>query len=222
MFDSVCRLSVRTAAVAERAGDDAAPGHRRCEEPGVAGDGSELGVGPGPARPMAVHAQDDRVGRRSVGILPVPDARGRGLEMFDFETDLLQVCGIGAANAEVCDIKVQRILTPRLGLAYRPTDDTVHSRRLLTEPAERQRDYPSRRHRAAFPRPSSTDQRTGYLHTSRLVDDRCPACAPAGSVVGRGPAPAGTGVTTLEEEFKRGTITSWNVTAQKLFRILSA
>ena len=29
--------------------------------------------------------------------------------------------------------------------------------------------------------------------------------------------PAGAGVTTLDEEFVRGTITSWNVTAQKLF-----
>ena len=46
--------------------------------------------------------------------------------MFDFNTNQLQVCNIGAANAKVCDIKVQKdLFTPRLGLAYRPTDDTV-------------------------------------------------------------------------------------------------
>ena len=50
----------------------------------------------------------------------------RGLEMFDFTTNLLQVCGIGAANPDVCNIKVQKdLFTPRLGWAYRPTDDTV-------------------------------------------------------------------------------------------------
>ena len=66
----------------------------------------------------------------SVGVrweyYPFPTRADRGLEMFDFTTNLLQVCGIGAANPEVCDIKVQKdLFTPRLGLAYRPTEDTV-------------------------------------------------------------------------------------------------
>ncbi len=66
----------------------------------------------------------------SVGVrweyYPFPTRTDRGLEMFDFNTNLLQVCGIGAANPQVCDIKVQKdLFTPRLGLAYRPTDDTV-------------------------------------------------------------------------------------------------
>ena len=66
----------------------------------------------------------------SVGVrweyYPFPTRTDRGLEMFDFTTNLLQVCGIGAANAQVCDIKVQKdLFTPRLGLAYRPTEDTV-------------------------------------------------------------------------------------------------
>ena len=57
---------------------------------------------------------------------PFPVRTDRGLEMFDFQSNLLQVCGIGAANPQVCDIKVQNdLFTPRLGWAYRPTDDTV-------------------------------------------------------------------------------------------------
>ena len=56
----------------------------------------------------------------SVGVrweyYPFPTRTDRGLEMFDFTTNLLQVCGIGAANAQVCDIKVQKdLFTPRLG-----------------------------------------------------------------------------------------------------------
>ena len=66
----------------------------------------------------------------SVGVrweyYPFPTRTDRGLEMFDFTSNLLQVCGIGAANPQVCDIKVQKdLFTPRLGWAYRPTDDTV-------------------------------------------------------------------------------------------------
>jgi hypothetical protein len=57
---------------------------------------------------------------------PFPTRTDRGLEMFDFTTNLLQVCGLGAANPEVCNIKVQKdLFTPRLGWAYRPTEDTV-------------------------------------------------------------------------------------------------
>ena len=61
----------------------------------------------------------------SIGIrweyYPFPTRTDRGLEMFDFTTNLLQVCGIGAANPQVCDIKVQKdLFTPRLtgGLNY--------------------------------------------------------------------------------------------------------
>src|SRR5262245_65146233 len=50
----------------------------------------------------------------------------RGLEVFDFGTNRLQICGVSGANAQVCDIKVQKdLFTPRVGWAYRPTEKTV-------------------------------------------------------------------------------------------------
>ena len=89
----------------------------------------------------------------SVGVrweyYPFPTRTDRGLEMFDFTTNLLQVCGIGAANPQVCDIKVQKdLFTPRLGLGVPADRRYGHSRRLLPQPAKRQRDYPRGRHRA--------------------------------------------------------------------------
>ena len=159
----------------------------------------------------------------SVGIrweyYPFPTRTDRGLEMFDFTSNLLQVCGIGAANPQVCDIKVQKdLFTPRLGWAYRPTDDTVI--------------------RVGFSRNPQSDNavtRVGGIAQAfpqiiQITESGPNTFTPVGSVstgVPLVPAldlspgvvrlPAGAGVTTLEGEFIRGTITSWNVSAQKLF-----
>ncbi len=159
----------------------------------------------------------------SVGVrweyYPFPTRTDRGLEMFDFNTNLLQVCGIGAANPQVCDIKVQKdLFTPRLGLAYRPTDDTVI--------------------RVGFSRNPQSDNavtRVGGIAQAfpqiiQITESGPNTFTPVGSITTGVPLvpaldlspgvvrlPAGAGVTTLEGDFIRGTITSWNVTAQKLF-----
>ena len=159
----------------------------------------------------------------SVGVrweyYPFPTRTDRGLEMFDFATNLLQVCGIGAANAEVCDIKVQKdLFTPRLGLAYRPTEDTVF--------------------RVGFSRNPQSDNaisRVGgiaqaFPQVIQITQNGVNTFTPVGSLSQGVPIvpeldlssgvvrlPSGAGVTTLNKEFVRGTITSWNVTAQKLF-----
>jgi len=159
----------------------------------------------------------------SVGVrweyYPFPTRTDRGLEMFDFNTNLLQVCGIGAANPQVCDIKVQKdLFTPRLGLAYRPTDSTVL--------------------RVGFSRNPQSDNavtRVGGIAQAfpqiiQITESGPNTFTPVGSITTGVPLvpaldlspgvvrlPAGAGVTTLEGDFIRGTITSWNVTAQKLF-----
>ena len=159
----------------------------------------------------------------SVGVrweyYPFPTRTDRGLEMFDFTTNLLQVCGIGAANAQVCDIKVQKdLFTPRLGWAYRPTEDTVI--------------------RVGFSRNPQSDNaitRVGGIAQAfpqiiQITESGPNTFTPVGSLAAGVPLvpaldlstgvvrlPAGAGVTTLEGEFVRGTITSWNVTVQKLF-----
>src|SRR6266511_2979676 len=66
----------------------------------------------------------------SVGVrweyYPFPNRADSDLEIFDFATNRIQMCGLAGANAQVCDIRVQKdLFTPRLGWAYRPTEDTV-------------------------------------------------------------------------------------------------
>ena len=111
----------------------------------------------------------------SVGVrweyYPFPTRTDRGLEMFDFNTNLLQVCGIGAANAQVCDIKVQKdLFTPRLGLAYRPTEDSVirvgFSRNPQSDNAISAVSAASRRHSRRSSRSPSLD-RTPSLRWAR-------------------------------------------------------
>ena len=76
---------------------------------------------------MAGEPEDDRLARPALGVAyPYPRRADRGLEVFDFATNLVQECGVAGSNAQVCDIKVQKgLFTPRLGFAYRPTESTV-------------------------------------------------------------------------------------------------
>jgi hypothetical protein len=150
---------------------------------------------------------------------PFPRRTDQGLQIFDFNTNLMQLCGLPGANAEVCDIKVQKdLFTPRLGLAYRPTEDIVV--------------------RVGFSRnPQSNNDvtRVGGLAQSfpkliALTENGPNTFTPVGSLTEGVPVvpeldlaqgtvrlPPGTGVTTVRDEYRRGTITSWNVTVQKLF-----
>ena len=57
---------------------------------------------------------------------PWPKRADRGLETFDFATNRDQICGTPGANEALCNVRVQKdLFTPRVGLAYRPTDSIV-------------------------------------------------------------------------------------------------
>ena len=56
---------------------------------------------------------------------PVPQHVDRGIEVFDFTTNRLLMCGLGS-NPIDCGIKVQKdLFTPRLGVAYRAGESLV-------------------------------------------------------------------------------------------------
>jgi len=160
----------------------------------------------------------------SVGIrweyYPFPTRTDRGLEMFDFNTNLLQVCEIGAANAQVCDIKVQKdLFTPRLGWAYRPTDDTVIRVGFSRNPQSDNAISRVGGIAQAFPQVIQiTQSGPNTLTPVGSLSAGVPLVPPLDLSPGVVQLPAGAGVTTLENAaYVRGTITSWNVSAQKLF-----
>jgi hypothetical protein len=149
---------------------------------------------------------------------PFPTRTDRGLEMFDFTTNLLQVCGIGAANPQVCDIKVQKdLFTPRLGWAYRPTDDTVIRVGFSRNPQSDNAITRVGGIAQAFPQIIAITQSGPNTFTPvGSLTAGVPLVPPLDLSPGVVRLPAGAGVTTLEGAFTRGTITSWNATVQKL------
>ena len=159
----------------------------------------------------------------SIGIrweyYPFPTRTDRGLEMFDFNTNLLQVCGIGAANPQVCDIKVQKdLFTPRLGWAYRPTDDTVIRVGFSRNPQSDNAISRVGGIAQAFPQIIQiTESGPNTFTPVGTLTTGVPIVPPLDLSPGVVRLPSGAGVTTLEGEFVRGTISSWNVSVQKLF-----
>ena len=98
-------------------------------------------IGAVPARPMADHAQDDRVGWRPVGVLPVPDARRSRAR--DVRLQHEPAAGVRHRRGESSGVRHQSPegslhAAARLGV---PADrGHGHSRRVLAQSAERQRD----------------------------------------------------------------------------------
>jgi len=149
---------------------------------------------------------------------PFPRRADRGLEIFDFTTNRLQICGVSGANAQLCDIKVQKdLFTPRLGLAYRPTETMVV--------------------RVGFSRNPQNDNVVGRVNGMTqafpaiivITENGANSFTPAGSLdtgvplvpqvnlqSGTVSLPRGAGVTAVDNDYVRGTITSYNVTLQKL------
>jgi hypothetical protein len=149
---------------------------------------------------------------------PWPVRADRGLETFDFSTNKMQICGTPGSNAALCDVKVQKdLFTPRLGWAYRPTESIVV--------------------RVGFSRNPQSDNVVGrdggtvqtFPQIVAITETGANSFTPVGTFSTGVPVvpvldlssgtvslPAGSGVNTMRGEYVRGTITSWNLTLQKL------
>jgi len=149
---------------------------------------------------------------------PYPRRADRGLEVFNFTTNLVEECGVAGSNSQVCNIKVQKdLFTPRLGFAYRPTKSTVLRVGFSRNP---QNDSPVI---------GSTNTMYSFPATILLTETGPNTFTPVGSLnsgvtiipaaniaSGAVSLPPGTGVVTDRDEYVRGHITSYNVTFQKL------
>ncbi len=145
---------------------------------------------------------------------PVPVRADRGMEVFDFSTNTLLLCGLGR-NDESCGVKVEKnLFTPRIGVAYRATESLVL--------------------RAGYSRnPQNNSMGRGQLRTFpaevNILENGASTFTPVGDISsGFSPfpaqdftsggmlLPAGAGVTTWDPTttFIRGQITMFNVAAQ--------
>jgi hypothetical protein len=150
---------------------------------------------------------------------PFPRRTDSGLQIFDFATNLMQLCGLPGANEQVCDIKVQKdLFTPRLGLAYRPTESTVIRVGFSRNPQSSNDVTRVNGLAQSFPKLIALSE-TGPNNFTPVgtLTEGVPLVPTLDLTRGTVSLPPGTGVTTVQDVYIRGTITSWNVTVQRLF-----
>src|SRR5262249_23599952 len=134
--------------------------------------------------------------------------------IFDFSTYKLRVCGIGG-NPAKCGITVERdLFSPRVGWAYRPTQSLViragFSRNV-------QNDNAGNILVLAFPSLISITQSPANSFSSvGSFSEGAPVVPQVDLKSGSVSLPAGASVCTLPGHYRRGHITSYNVTVQKL------
>lgn len=56
---------------------------------------------------------------------PFPTRVGRGMETYDFQTNQMQICGVGPNPTDCGITKRENFITPRVGIAYRLSGSTV-------------------------------------------------------------------------------------------------
>ncbi len=158
----------------------------------------------------------------SVGIrweyYSLPRRVDHGIEVYDFAANRLLICDVGPNDAN-CGIDVEKnLFTPRLGIAYRPMEDFViragYSRNPQSNNPGRQQMVPSQ----SFPQTIVITQNAPNNVTAvGSLSDGSPIVRQVDQTPGVLALPAGAGVNTYQDEYVRGKISSWNVTAQKAF-----
>lgn len=146
---------------------------------------------------------------------PVPTRADRGVEHFDLATNRVLMCGL-AGNSDTCGVTVQKdLFTPRLGIAYRPFESFVIRAGYSRNP---QNDHMYRGATYTYPASITITQAglnafqpAGTLETGYRVSP-IPDYS-SGSLA----LPPGARVITAPDHYIRGTITGFNVTAQKSF-----
>jgi Carboxypeptidase regulatory-like domain/TonB dependent receptor/TonB-dependent Receptor Plug Domain len=147
----------------------------------------------------------------------LPTRKDHGLEVYDFATNKFLICGVNG-NEKTCGIGVEKnLFTPRLGLAYRPTESSVIRLGYSRNP---QNDNPGRAQlppNQAFPATIVVTQNSPGNNFASVgnFSEGSPIVPLVDLSSGSISLPAGTGVTTFRDAFVRGKISSWNVTYQK-------
>jgi Carboxypeptidase regulatory-like domain/TonB dependent receptor len=151
---------------------------------------------------------------------PYPRRADRGLEVFDFVTNTVQECGVAGSNAAVCGIQVEKkLFTPRLGLAYRPTESTVIRAGFSRNPQNNSPVVGSTSTMYSFPATILLTEAGTNTFTPVGSLNSGVSTIPAANIAGGSVSlPPGTGVVTDRGRYVRGHITSYNVTVQRLFR----
>lgn len=144
---------------------------------------------------------------------PLPEREGRGIERYDFNTNTMQVCGVGNVPKD-CGVKLsKRLFSPRLGIAWRISDSFVlrTGYGITYDPISLARTF-----RTNYPMlinlnlpPAISSQASGTLRAG------IPATVVPNLTSGSVAVPGNVSVLTLGDSFKRPYIQSWNLVLEK-------
>ncbi len=148
---------------------------------------------------------------------PMPVRADRGVELYDFSTNRMRVCGVGAIPRD-CGVSMsKRRFTPRAGFAYRASDTLVMRAGygITNDPYNLARPL-----RVNYPIlvTLNLNSANGFAPASNLADGIPLIPTPA---LGNGNIPIDGNVavnTIIPDQFKRGYIQSWNFSLQKQLR----
>ncbi len=146
---------------------------------------------------------------------PLSRRADRGLEVFNFTTNQLEICGVSGIQS-TCGVTVEKnLFTPRLGWAYRPNDTTVirvgYSRNPESDTSGRNQMPPAQ----VFPTTIIlTETAANQYSTIGSLSDGVTIVPAFDLTAGR--VKPNSGLTTYRGKFIRGKITSFNVSLQKL------
>ena len=143
----------------------------------------------------------------------MPQRAGRGIERYDFATNTMLVCGVGDIPKD-CGVKLsKKLLSPRLGIAWRVNDAFVvrTGYGITYDPISLARtfrtNYPMLLAFNVIPDTS--------LAPAGLLKDGIPPSPPPNLSSGKVPVPSNVNVLTLGDSFDRPYIQSWNLVLEK-------
>lgn len=140
---------------------------------------------------------------------------GRGLEIFDFQTGAMTLCGVGSYPTNCGFSMSKRQFSPRAGIAYRPSETTVirAGYGIAWDPVNIGRNplqtYPVLSN-ATFP------ARNGFQYVNP-ISQGIPEVAPPSLGDGRIAVPPTVALDLADPNFRRSYIQSWNLMVEKDF-----
>lgn len=144
---------------------------------------------------------------------PMPSREGRGIERYDFDTNTMMVCGVGSVPKD-CGVKLsKKLISPRLGIAWRVSDSFVvrTGYGLTYDPISLARTF-----RTNYPMLLAFNiVPTNSAAPAGLLKDGIPPSPPPDISSGIVPVPGNVNVLTLGDTFKRPYIQSWNLVLEK-------
>jgi hypothetical protein len=144
---------------------------------------------------------------------PFPTRDDRGLERYDWVNNKMEVCGIGEVPKDCGVEESKRKFAPRVGIAYRPTDTWVirAGYGITNDPFSLARPF-----RTNYPvlLIQNITGANAFVPAGRLEEGIPPAQVPD---LGNGiiDIPGTFTAFTIDKNFKRGYLQSWNFTIQK-------